>query len=53
MKNNSQLAMRACDKKGEGGKAMAMAIRGAGSEESDGNKQGNGVDDKGGVQQRR
>jgi hypothetical protein len=46
IKNNNQLAMGACDKEGKGGKAMTMMIRVAG------NKEGNGISDKGGVQQR-
>ena len=44
--------MRACDEKGEGGKAMAMGIRVVGDEEGEGNEAGDGVGDKGGVQQR-
>jgi hypothetical protein len=32
-KNNNQLAVEACDKEGEGAKAMATAIRVAGDEE--------------------
>ncbi len=34
----NQLAMGACDKEGEGGKAMAMEIRVAGDEEGKGDK---------------
>ncbi len=44
--------MGACDKEGEGGKAMATAIRMAGNKEGVGSKEGNGNDDEGGVQQR-
>ncbi len=40
---NNQQAMGACDKEGKGSKAMAMGIRVAG------NKEGNGVGNKGGV----
>jgi hypothetical protein len=35
---NNQLAMGACDKEGEGGKAMAMEIRAAGNKEGEGDK---------------
>ncbi len=49
---NKQLAMGAWDKKGKGGKAMAMGIRVAGDKEGKGNKEGNVVGNKGGVQQR-
>jgi hypothetical protein len=42
----------ACDENGEGGKAMAMAIRVAGDEEGEGNEAGNGVGNEGGVRQR-
>ena len=42
----------ACDKKGEGGKAMAMGIRVAGDEEGEGDEAGDGVDHKGGVRRR-
>ena len=50
---NNQLAMGACDEKGEGGKVMAMGIRVvAGDEEGEGDEAGDGVGDKGGVQQR-
>ncbi len=35
---NNQLAMGACDKEGEGGKAMAMGIRVAGDEEGEGDE---------------
>ncbi len=41
--------MGACDKKGEGGKAMAMVIRVAGDEEGERDKAGDGVGDEGGV----
>jgi hypothetical protein len=44
--------MGACDKKGEGGKAMAMGIRVAGDEEGKGDEVGDGVGDEGGVPQR-
>jgi hypothetical protein len=44
--------MRACDKKGEGGKAMAMGIRVAGDKESERDEAGNGVGDEGGVRRR-
>ena len=44
--------MGACDKKGEGGKAMAMGIRVAGDKEGERDEAGNGVDNEGGVQQR-
>jgi len=46
----NQLAMGACDEKGEGGKAMAMGMRVAGDEEGEGDEAGDGVDHKGGVQ---
>jgi len=51
---NNQLAMRACDEKGEGRKAMAMGIRVAGDEdeEGEGDEAGDGIGDEGGVQQR-
>jgi hypothetical protein len=52
MKNNNQLAIRACDKEGKGSKAMATAIRVVSNEEGDGNKEGDGIGNKGGVQQR-
>ncbi len=35
---NNRLAMGACDKEGEGGKAMAMGIRVAGDEEGKGDE---------------
>ena len=35
VKKNNQLAMGACDEKGEGGKTMAMGIRVAGDEEGE------------------
>jgi hypothetical protein len=41
--------MVACDIEGKGGKAMAKAIRVASNKEGDGNKEGNGVGDMGGV----
>ncbi len=44
--------MGACDKKGEGGKAMAMAIRVAGDEEGEGDETGDGVGNEGVVQRR-
>ena len=44
--------MGACVEKGEGGKAMAMRIRVAGDKEGKGDEAGNGIGDKGGVQQR-
>jgi hypothetical protein len=48
---NNQLAMGACDEvEGKGGKVMAMGIRVAGNEEGKGDKEGNGVGNKGGVQ---
>jgi hypothetical protein len=52
MKNNNQLAIGTCDKKGKGGKAMATAtaIRAAVDKEGDGNKESNCVSDMGGVQ---
>ncbi len=46
---NNQLAMGACDKGGQGGKAMAMGIRVAGGKEGKGDKKGHGVSNKGGV----
>jgi hypothetical protein len=49
----NQLAMGACDKKGKGGKAMAMAIRVAGDEEGKGGEAGDGVGNEGVVQQRK
>jgi hypothetical protein len=49
MKNNNQLAMGACDKEGKGGKAMATEIRVVGNEEGDGDEEGNGIGNKGGV----
>ena len=39
----NQLAMGACDRKGEGGKAMAMGIWVAGDEEGKGDEAGDGV----------
>jgi hypothetical protein len=45
VKKNNQLVMRACDKKGEGGKAMAMGIKVAGDEEGEGDEAGDGVGD--------
>ncbi len=44
--------MGACDEVGKGGRAMAMGIRVAGNEEGKGNKEGSGIGNKGGVQQR-
>ena len=44
--------MGACDKKGEGRKAMAMGIRVAGDKEGEGDEAGDGIGDKGGVQLR-
>jgi hypothetical protein len=44
--------MRACDEKGDGGKAMAMGIRVAGDEEGERDEAGDGVGDKGGVRRR-
>ena len=41
--------MGACDKKVEGGKAMAMGIRVVGDKEGKRDEVGNGVGDKGGV----
>ena len=52
MKKNNQLAMGACDEKGEGDKAIAMGIRVEGDEEGKGGEAGDGIVDKGGVQQR-
>jgi hypothetical protein len=49
---NNQLAIGACDKEGEGNKAMAMGIRVVGNKEGKGDKEGNGISNKGGVQQR-
>ena len=43
--------MGACDKKGEGGKAMAMGIRVAGDEEGKRDEVGDGVGNKSGVRQ--
>jgi hypothetical protein len=45
--------MGACDEKGEGGKAMAMGIRVVGDEEGEGDKAGDGIGNKGGVQRRK
>jgi hypothetical protein len=44
--------MGACDKENEGNKAMATAIRVVGDEEGEGNREGNGDDNEGGVQQK-
>ena len=44
--------MGACDKKGEGGKTMAMGIWVAGDEEGKGDEAGDGVGNEGGVQLR-
>jgi len=41
--------MGACDKEGEGGKAMVMGMRVAGDKEGEGNEAGNGVGNKGEV----
>jgi hypothetical protein len=41
--------MGACDKKGEGGKAMAVGIRVVGDKEGERDKAGDGVGDKGRV----
>jgi len=49
---NNQLVMRACDEKGEGGKAIAMGIRVTGDEEGKGGEAGDGVGNEGGVQRR-
>ncbi len=46
---NNQLAMGACDEKGEGGKTMVMGIRVAGDEEGERDEGGDGVGDEGGV----
>jgi hypothetical protein len=50
--NNNQLVMGACDKEGKVNKAMATAIRVAGNKESEGEKEGKGAGNKGGVRQR-
>jgi hypothetical protein len=42
--------MGACDKEGKGGKVVATAIRVAGNKEAKGNKEGDGVGDKGRLQ---
>jgi hypothetical protein len=52
VKKNNQLAMGACDEKGEGGKAMAMGIRVTDDEEGKGDEAGDGVGDEGGVRRR-
>ena len=52
MKKNNQLAMGACDEKGEDDKAMAMDIRVAGDKEGKGDEAGNGIGDNGGVRRR-
>ncbi len=52
MKNNNQLATGACDEEGKSGKALAMGIKVAGDKEGKGNKEGNGVSNEGGVQQK-
>ncbi len=41
--------MGACDKEGEGTKAMATMIRVAGDKEGEGDKEGDGIGDEGGV----
>jgi hypothetical protein len=46
------LAMGACDKEGNGGKAMEMGKMVVGDKEGKGNEEGYGVGDEGGVQQR-
>jgi hypothetical protein len=52
VKKNNQLAMGACDKKGEGGKAMAMGIRVMDDKEGKGDEAGDGVGNEGGVRRR-
>jgi hypothetical protein len=47
---DNQLGRGAFDKEGKGSKAMAMGIRVAGDNEGEGNKEGDGIGDKGGVQ---
>jgi hypothetical protein len=49
VKKNNQVAMGACDEKGEGDKAMAMAIRVAGDKGGEGDEAGDGVSNEGGV----
>jgi hypothetical protein len=44
--------MGACDKEGKGGKAMVTMIRVPGDKEGEGDKEGNGVSNKGRVGQR-
>jgi hypothetical protein len=44
--------MGACEKEGQGGKAMVTGIRVAGDEEGKGDKESDDVGNKGGVQQR-
>jgi hypothetical protein len=44
--------MEACDKKGEGGKAMAMRIRVVSDKEGEGDEAGDGVGDEGGVRRK-
>ena len=41
--------MGTCDKKGEGGKVMAMGIRVVGDEDGERDEAGDGVGDEGGV----
>ena len=41
--------MGACDKKGEGGKMMAVGIRVSGDEEGRGDEAGDGIGNEGGV----
>ena len=52
VKKNNQLAMGACDEKGEDDRAMAMGIRVASDEEGKGDETGNGIGDEGGVRRR-
>jgi hypothetical protein len=49
---NNQLAMGACDRESEGNKVMAMGLRVVGDKEGKGDKEDNGISNKGGVQQR-
>ncbi len=42
--------MGVCDEEGKGSKVMATVIRMAGDKEGEGDKEGNVVDNKGGVQ---
>jgi hypothetical protein len=43
--------MGACDEEGKGDKVMAMGIRVVVNEEGEGDEEGNGIGNKGGVQQ--